>query len=71
MYGVDMVEQENLLKVFCDELPAVINQHPACPGGTTEELCLYFAQMRFADHIQLLQVEVSETPERVTVLRVG
>jgi len=71
MYGVDMIEQENLLKFFCDALPDVVNDHPLCGGGTTEDLCQYFATMQFDPHIDLVQVDVAETGDRITSLRLN
>ncbi|NJK38211.1 MAG: hypothetical protein HC835_15755 [Oscillatoriales cyanobacterium RM2_1_1] len=68
LYGLDMVEMENCLALWIDQLPEVINQHSACPHGTTEELCLYFAQISLEPHVQLLKVSVSETPNRITTL---
>lgn len=71
IYGVDMVEQENLLKFFCDALPDVVNDHPLCSGGTTENLCEYFATMQFDPHIELLQVDIAETRDRITSLQLS
>jgi 6-pyruvoyl-tetrahydropterin synthase len=68
MYGIDMIEVENLLKYFCQELPAIINQHPACSGGTTEEMCSFFARIPLDSHITLLRVDVAENSDRVTSL---
>lgn len=66
MYGIDMVEVEQRLRGWAEQLPEVVNNHPTCGGGTTEELCLYFAQMPLDVHIALLRVDVAEVPERVT-----
>ncbi|MGL5082228.1 MAG: 6-carboxytetrahydropterin synthase [Microcoleaceae cyanobacterium] len=71
LYGLDMVEMENRLAFWIEQLPAVINQHPACPHGTTEEICLYFAQIPVDSHGQLLKVSVSETPNRITILKLA
>lgn len=68
MYGIDMVEAEQRLHGWAEQLPEVVNNHPDCGGGTTEELCLYFAQMPLEAHMELLRVDVSEVPERVTSL---
>ncbi|MBW4514546.1 MAG: hypothetical protein KME11_04915 [Timaviella obliquedivisa GSE-PSE-MK23-08B] len=68
MYGLDMIEQENLLKYSCSELPELINDHQDLAGGTTEDLCLYFAKIQLDPHIKLLRVDVFESPERVTSL---
>lgn len=66
LYGLDMVEVESLLKFFAEALPEVVNDHPAMPGGTTEEMCEYFAAIELDPHIQVLQVDVSEVSQRVT-----
>lgn len=63
-----MIEAEKLLNQWANAIPEVVNELPTCPGGTTEEMCLYFAQIPMADHIQITSVSVSETPERVTIL---
>ncbi|MGB3535640.1 MAG: 6-carboxytetrahydropterin synthase [Microcoleaceae cyanobacterium] len=68
LYGLDMVEVENQLKNRAEMLPDLINEHPLCPHGTTEEMCLYFAQISLDSQIKILQVSVSETPNRVTTL---
>lgn len=68
MYGIDMVEVEQRLRGWAEQLPEVVNNHPTCEGGTTEELCLYFAQMPLDAHMDLLRVDVSEVSERVTSL---
>ncbi|MBD1995194.1 hypothetical protein H6G00_00940 [Leptolyngbya sp. FACHB-541] len=68
MYGIDMIEVEMLLKAWAEALPEVVNEHPLCIGGTTEDLCLYFARIELDPHIQLLRVDVAETPERITSL---
>lgn len=70
LYGMDMVEAENLLKLAIADLPPAINDSPDCPDGTTEQLCLYFAKMQFPDpEVRLKSVKVSECPERATILR--
>lgn len=68
LYGLDMVEVENQLQNWAEMLPHIINEHPLCPHGTTEEMCIYFAQIPLDSHIHILQVSVSETPNRVTTL---
>ncbi len=68
LYGLDMVEVENQLKNWAEILPDLINDHPLCPHGTTEEMCVYFAQIPLDSQIKILQVSVSETPNRVTTL---
>ncbi|GEM_PF-1311263 len=68
MYGIDMVEAEQRLRDWAAQLPEVVNNHPTCGGGTTEELCLYFAQIPLDSHIDLLRVDVAEVPERITSL---
>lgn len=70
LYGLDMVEMENQLQVWAKQLPEIINDHPLCPHGTTEEMCLYISQIPIDSHIQILRVSVSETPNRVTTLPV-
>ena len=70
LYGVDMVEAENLLKLAIADLPPGINDSPDCPDGTTEQLCLYFAKIQFPDpEIRIKAVKVYECPERATILR--
>ena len=71
LYGLDMVEVENQLHLWAEELPDVINEHPQCPYGTTEEMCLYFAKIPLDSAIQIIQVSVSETPNRVTSLKLN
>lgn len=71
LYGLDMVEMENQLYLWAEQLPEKINQHPLCPHGTTEEMCLYFARIPVEPHVKLLSVSVSETPNRVTTLRLS
>lgn len=68
LYGLDMVEVENQLKNWAELLPEIINEHPICSHGTTEQMCVYFAQIPLDPHIKLRQVSVSETPNRVTTL---
>ncbi|MDY7020472.1 MAG: hypothetical protein SWJ54_03795 [Cyanobacteriota bacterium] len=69
LYGLDMVEMENKLYLWAEKLPEKINEHPLCPHGTTEEMCLYFAQIKLEPHVKLLRVSVSETANRVTTLK--
>lgn len=69
LYGLDMVEMENLLQLWAKQLPPIINNHPLCPHGTTEEMCLYFSRIPVDHPIKIIQVSVSETPNRVTTLR--
>ena len=71
IYGLDMVDVEQQLKAYANQLPPVVNDHPEVPTGTTEELCEYFAKMPLASHIQVLSVSVAECPERVTRLRLA
>lgn len=68
LYGLDMVETQKGLQAWCDRLPERINDSPQCPLGTTEQLCLYFAQIPLHEHIKIVSVSVSETPERITKL---
>ena len=70
LYGLDMVEMENQLQVWAKQLPEIVNDHPLCPHGTTEEMCLYFSRIPIDNHIQIMRVSVSETPNRVTTLEV-
>lgn len=69
MYGVDMIEAEKILNKWVENIPEIVNDLPMCPGGTTEEMCLYFAKLQMVNHIPIISVSVSETPERVTILR--
>lgn len=69
LYGLDMVEVENQLHLWAEELPDLINEHPLCPYGTTEEMCLYFSKIPLDPGIKIIQVSVSETPNRVTTLK--
>lgn len=70
LYGLDMVEAENLLKLAIADLPPAINDSPDCPDGTTEQLCEYFAKIQFPDpEIRIKTVKVHECPERATILR--
>jgi hypothetical protein len=71
LYGLDMVEMENKLYIWAEQLPEKINEHPLCPHGTTEEMCLYFAQIPVEPHVKLLSVSVSETSNRVTTLKLS
>lgn len=71
LYGLDMVEMENQLQRWAKQLPEIINDHPLCPHGTTEEMCVYFSRIPVDPHIKILQVSVSETPNRVTTLRLS
>lgn len=66
IYGLDMCEAERLLQEWGDRLPESIND--VIPSGTTEDLCLYFAQCPIPEGARLRKVAVSETPERVCVL---
>jgi hypothetical protein len=68
MYGIDMIEVESLLKDWSEQLPQLVNDHPLVKGGTTEDLCQYFAQIKLDPHIEVVAVEVGETPNRVTGL---
>lgn len=68
LYGLDMIALETALQDWATALPPSINDHPDCPHGTTEELCLYFSKMPLEAPIRLLTVAVGETPERVTIL---
>lgn len=68
IYGLDMVQLEQQLKDYAEQLPSVVNDHPQVPTGTTEELCEYFAIMPLSAPIQLLSVSVAECPERLTRL---
>ncbi|MGF1491081.1 MAG: hypothetical protein ACFBSC_01230 [Microcoleaceae cyanobacterium] len=68
LYGIDMVDMENRLQAWSKQLPDVVNQHPDCPHGTTEELCSYFAQIPLESHVCLLSVSVSESTHRTTTL---
>ncbi|MGB3403310.1 MAG: 6-carboxytetrahydropterin synthase [Microcoleaceae cyanobacterium] len=68
LYGLDMVEVENQLKDWAELLPEIINEHPQCCHGTTEQMCVYFSQIPIDPHIKIRQVSVSETPNRVTTL---
>lgn len=71
LYGLDIVEMESKLHLWGEQLPEKINEHPACPHGTTEEMCLYFAEIPLEPHVKLLGVSVSETPNRATTLRLS
>lgn len=68
LYGLDMVEVENQLQNWAELLPEVVNEHPLCPHGSTEEMCIYFAQIPLDPHIKIRQVSVSENANRVTTL---
>lgn len=71
MYGVDMVEMQQLLQGFIDRIPDSVNDLPGCKSGTTEALCGYFAGVRswISDpQVTVRSVSVSECPERVTTL---
>lgn len=68
LYGLDMIAFETALQHLAAALPSIINDHPDCPHGTTEELCHYFSRLPLDAHIRLLTVAVGETPERVTIL---
>jgi 6-pyruvoyl-tetrahydropterin synthase len=68
MYGLDMVETEELLKEWGAYLPNPVNDCPECSLGTTEQLCSYFAQIKLDSHIKIVSVSVSETSNRVTQL---
>lgn len=63
-----MVEVEKRLQAWAGRLPALVNECVECPLGTTEQLCLYFAQMPLEAHIKIISVSVSETSNRVTQL---
>lgn len=69
LYGLDMVEVENQLYLWAEQLPEIVNEHPLCPHGTTEEMCLYFTKIPVDSHIKILSASVSETPNRVTTLK--
>lgn len=71
LYGLDMVEMENRLRIWAEQLPDIVNNHPLCPKGTTEELCLYFSRIPMDDHIKLMSVSVAETPNRATIFNLG
>lgn len=70
LYGVDMVEAEKQLNQIINTIPAQINDLESCPNGTTEQLCVFFADnLTFCDpNIKLKEVIVGETPERLTCL---
>lgn len=72
LYGVDMVEAEKQLKQIIATIPTQINDLESCPNGTTEQLCVFFADnLVFSDrNIKLKKVTVGETPERLTCLNV-
>ncbi len=70
LYGVDMIEVEELIKQIISKIPTKINELKECPNGTTEQLCKYFAnKIKFSDRcIKIKSISVSETPNRVTKL---
>ena len=68
LYGLDMVEVEQMLRNHIEQLPDSINRHPDCPHGTTEELCAYFANIKLPEPIALTEVAVAECPERWTII---
>ena len=70
MYGLDMVEMEQRLQEWGGRLPIIVNDCPLCPGGTTEELCCYFASIPLESHVTLIGVSVAENPERLTYLSI-
>ena len=59
-YGIDMVLAEQQLTQWLESLPDPID-------GTTEDLC-EAAIAHFQPILPIAKVEVSETPERVTIL---
>jgi 6-pyruvoyl-tetrahydropterin synthase len=67
MYGLDMCEVERLLQATCDRIPDVVND--LISSGTTEEMCLWFGFISLPSNVKLIQVDVAETPERVTSWR--
>lgn len=70
LYGLDMVEVEQILRNHIEQLPSSINDHPECPHGTTEELCAYFASIQLPTTVALTGVAVAECPERWTIIDV-
>lgn len=68
MYGVDIVEWESRLQQWAESIPATVNDLPGYELGTTEDMCIYISKIPLDDHIKIIQVSVSETPQRVTIL---
>ena len=48
-----MVEMEQRLQEWGERLPIIVNDCSLCPGGTTEELCCYFASIPLESHVKL------------------
>jgi hypothetical protein len=68
MYGVDMIDAENTLKLVLDSIPDPVND--LIPSGTTEAIAQYVLDnYQLSDtQINITSVSVSETPERTTTL---
>ena len=71
MYGLDMVDMEQRLQEWGERLPIMVNDFPLCPGGTTEELCSYFASIPLDSDVTLIGVSVAENSERLTYLSIS
>ena len=71
MYGLDMVDMEQRLQEWGERLPIIVNDFPLCPGGTTEELCCYFASIPLDSDVTLIGVYVAENSERLTYLSIS
>lgn len=72
LYGIDMVEVEQLVQCAIADIPELINDLSHCSNGTTEQLCQYFAELNLFDpQIEVIAVSVSECPERITLLRLN
>ena len=69
LYGIDIIEYENKVQNWAEQLPQIINEFPSLEIGTTEDLCWYFAQIPTGDRVKILAVAIDETPERTTILR--
>lgn len=69
MYAIDLVEAEKKVIAHTELLPEIINDLDGFEYGATEDICRYFAQMKWDKHITVLSVTIWETENRCTVLR--